>query len=58
MPAHVELGGLSPEDAFTIRLLARDGELWVRVAGEAEPRRVSGIWQDPHDAGRLTLFLA
>jgi hypothetical protein len=58
MPAHVELTDVSAEDAFTMRLLARGGELWVRVAGEAAPRQVTGIWTDPHNPARLTLFLA
>lgn len=58
MPAHVELSDLSPEDAFAMRLLARDGELCVRVQGEPAARRVTGIWADPHNAARLTLFLA
>jgi hypothetical protein len=69
MPAHVELSGVSAEDAFTMRLFARDGGLrradlppslapGVRVAGEAAPRLVTGIWTDPHNSARLTLFLA
>jgi hypothetical protein len=68
LPAHAELPEVSAEDAFTMRLLARDGgthPAWptpsaaaVRVAGEAAPRRVAGIWTDPHNAARLTLFLA
>ncbi|HVB11222.1 MAG TPA: hypothetical protein VNM16_12770 [Bacillota bacterium] len=56
MPAHVELPDVSAEDAFAMRLLARDGDLWVRVAGEAARRQVTGIWTDPHNAARLTLF--
>ena len=56
MPAHVELGGLGAEEAFEMRLLARDGELFVLVDGEPAPRPVTGIWPDPHDGSRLTLF--
>ncbi len=58
MPAHVELPDVTAEDAFAMRLLARDGDLWVRVAGEASPRQVTGIWSDPHNAARVTLFFA
>ena len=58
MPAHVELPDVSAEDAFAMRLLARDGDLWVRVAGEASPHRVTGFWTDPHNAARVTLFFA
>lgn len=58
MPAHVELPEVSAEDAFAMRLLARDGDLWVRVSGEASPHRVTGIWSDPHNAARVTLFFA
>lgn len=58
MPVHIELAGLSVEEAFELRLLARDGELRVQVDGEAEPRLVRGLWADPHDPARLTLFLS
>ncbi len=58
VPRHVELAGLSPREVRAIHDAHHADALYARLdRPDGDEVEVKRIWQDPHDPGRITLYL-